>query len=145
VTPGFDSLGQSFRAYTSWFRQQAGLPKDWRYGARAANVDVTNAGLAGPNALDIFLTMDEMLLLFPKLTHSTSGVTKIDDEEDDVTPRPVWYCNRTLRHWMDVQMLRNRNVLIGIKDYAGAPAWALGTSRSRCRPDRQYRNPRDLI
>ena len=122
VTPGFDSLGNRFEAYTSWFRQQAGLcPKDWRYGARCCNIDVTNAGLAGPNALDIFATMAEMLLLFPKLTASTSGITRTDDEEDDVTPRPVWYCNRTLRHWMDIQMLRDRNVLLGIKDYAGMP------------------------
>lgn len=122
VTPGFDSLGNRFEAYTSWFRQQAGLcPKDWRYGARICNIDVTNAGLAGPNALDIFATMAEALLLFPKLTRSTSGVTKTDSPMDDVTPRPIWYCNRTTRHWMDVQAMRDRNVLLRIEDYAGMP------------------------
>jgi hypothetical protein len=69
VTPGFDSLGNRFEAYTSWFRQQAGLcPKDWRYGVRCANIDTTTAGLAGPNALDIFATMAQMIMLFPKLT-----------------------------------------------------------------------------
>jgi hypothetical protein len=67
VTPGFDSLGNRFEAYTSWFRQQVGLcPQDWRYGARGANIDVTAAGLAGPNALDIFVNMAEVMLLFPK-------------------------------------------------------------------------------
>ncbi|SDD94905.1 hypothetical protein SAMN05216337_1017129 [Bradyrhizobium brasilense] len=122
VTPGFDALGNRFEAYTSWFRQQAGLcPKDWRYAARCANIDVTNAGLAGPNALDMFATMAEMLLLFPKLTRSTSGITKTDATEDDVTPRPVWYTNRTGRHWMDVQAMRDRNVLLRIEDYAGMP------------------------
>lgn len=122
VTPGFDSLGNRFEAYTSWFRQQAGLcPKDWRYAARCANIDVTNAGLAGPNALDLFATMADMLLLFPKLTRSTSGITKTDATEDDVTPRPVWYTNRTGRHWMDVQAMRDRNVLLRIEDYAGMP------------------------
>ena len=49
-----------------------------------------------------------------------TGVTKLDDDED-AAPRVVWYCDRTLRHWMDVQMLRNRNVLIALDDYAGKP------------------------
>ncbi len=122
VTPGFDNLGNRFEAYTSWFRQQAGLcPKDWRWGVRVANIDTTNAGLAGPNALDIFATMSETLLLLPKLTRSTSGITKTDAPMDDPTPRPVFYCNRTLRHWMDVQATRDRNVLLRIEDYAGMP------------------------
>lgn len=122
VTPGFDSVGNRFEAYTSWFRQQIGLcPKDWRYAARLANIDTTNAGLAGPNAIDLFATMSEMLLFFPKLTRSTSGITKTDAPHDDVTPRPVWYCNRTVRHWMDIQSIRNRNVLLSMNDYAGKP------------------------
>lgn len=122
VTPGFDSLGNRFEAYTSWFRQQVGLcPQDWRYGARGANIDVTAAGLAGPNAPDVFVNMDTMLSNFPKLTRSTSGITKTDAPMDNVQPRPVFYCNRTLRHWMAVQAMRNRNVLLDIKDYAGMP------------------------
>lgn len=122
VTPGFDSLGNRFEAYTSWFRQQLGIcPKDWRYAARCANIDTTTAGLAGPNALDIFATMAQMLLLFPKLSRPTSGITKTDAPQDTAQPRPVWYSNRTLRHWMDVQAMRNRNVLLRIEDYAGMP------------------------
>ena len=122
TTPGFDSLGNRFEAYTSWFRQQAGIcPKDWRYGARVANIDTTNAGLAGPNAIDIFATMAELLLLFPKLTKSTSGITKTDAPMDDFGVRTVFYCNRTMRHWMDVQAMRDRNVLLRIEDYAGMP------------------------
>ena len=122
VTPGFDSVGNRFEAYTSWFRQQAGLcPKDWRYGVRIANIDTTTAGLAGPNALDIFATMAQALLLFPKLTRPTSGITKTDAPMDDQGVRPVFYCNRTTRHWMDVQAMRDRNVLLRIEDYAGMP------------------------
>lgn len=123
TTPGFDSVGNRFEAYTSWFRQQAGLcPMDWRYAVRCANIDVTNAGLAGPNALDIFATMSEMLLNFPKLTKPTSGIVKTDAPSDSaVGIRPVFYCNRTLRHWMDVQAIRDRNVLLTKDDYAGQP------------------------
>jgi hypothetical protein len=121
VTPGFDSLGNRFEAYTSWFRQQTGLcPKDWRYGVRLANIDTTNAGLAGPNAPDLFALMAQMLLLFPKLSAKTSGIVKTDATMEP-TVRPVFYCNRTTRHWMDVQAMRDRNVLLRIEDYAGMP------------------------
>ena len=122
ITPGFDSLGNRFEAYTSWFRQQAGLcPKDWRYGSRLCNIDTTTAGLGGANAYDIFAGMAQMLLMFPKLSKSTSGVTKSDAPRDEPAVRTVWYCNRTLRHWMDVQAMRDRNVLLRIDDYAGRP------------------------
>lgn len=122
VTPGFDNLGNRFEAYTSWFRQQIGLcPKDWRYASRCANIDVTAAGLSGPNPLDIFATMAQMLLKFPKMTRSTSGVTKTDAPMDSGSVRSIWYCNRTLRHWMDVQAMRDRNVLLRLEDYAGMP------------------------
>lgn len=123
VTPAFDSLGNRYEAYTSWFRQLIGLcPHDWRYAARIANIDVTSAGLAGPNALDLFATIRQMMLLLPTLTVASSGVTE-SDAPTDMAPgiRPVFYCNRTVRHWLDVQRIRDRNVLIGIDDYAGKP------------------------
>jgi hypothetical protein len=65
--------------------------------------------------------MAQMLLLFPKLSKSTSGITKNDAPTSDHSVRPVFYCNRTLRHWMDVQAMRDRNVLLRIDDYAGRP------------------------
>ena len=123
TVPGFDSLGNRFEAYTSWFRQMVGLcPQDWRYGARICNVDVTTAGLAGPSALDIFATIRELLLLPPHLSKGTSGVTHTD-AKDEPAPgiRPIIYTNRTGRHWMDVQAMRDRNVLLRIEDYAGMP------------------------
>jgi hypothetical protein len=123
TVPGFDSLGNRFEAYTSWFRQMGGLcPEDWRYAARICNIDVTNAGLAGPNALDIFATMAQAELLPPTLTAASSGITEVD-APDEMAPgiRPVWYTNRTGRHWMDVQAMRDRQVLLRINDYAGIP------------------------
>lgn len=121
TVPGYDSLGNRFEAYTSWFRQQMGLcPQDWRYGVRVANIDVTNNGLAGPNALDLFATMAEMMLYPPQLGKGTSGITKTDAQTDPAPSiRPVIYVNRTVRHWMDVQAMRDRNVLLQLNDYAG--------------------------
>ena len=120
TVPAYDSLGNRYEAYTGWFRQQMGLvPKDWRYVARVANIDTTTAGLAGPNALDIFATMAQMQFLFPKLTANTSGISKTDAPNGDAGIRPVFYCNRTLMHWMQVQAMRDRNVLLRLEDYAG--------------------------
>ena len=121
TVPGFDSLGNRFEAYTSWFRQQGCIvPMDWRYGARIANIDVTAAGLAGPNALDLFATLAEVEQFFPHLTAKSSGITKTDAPRDPAPGiRPVVYLNRTGRHWMDVQAMRDRNVLLRAEDYDG--------------------------
>lgn len=118
--PAFDNVGNPYRAFTSVFKQQLGLvPRDWRYGARGCNIDVTNAGLAGPNALDIFATMTQITLNFPKTTKRVSGVDKTDAPTENFSTRRVWYCNRTLLHWMYIQAMRNRNVLLRLEDYAG--------------------------
>jgi hypothetical protein len=121
TVPGFDNVGNRFEAYTTWFRQRIGIcPADWRYHVRIANVDTTNAGLAGPNALDIFATFRQMMLLPPHLSRMTSGITKTDAPGDPAPGiRSVIYTNRTGMHWMAVQAMRNRNTLLPLDDYAG--------------------------
>lgn len=121
VRAAYDAFGNPFEAYTSYFEQQAGIcPQDWRYGARLCNLDTTTAGLAGANAPDLFVLLDQILLLFPTLTAETSGVTESDAPDEPATGvRPTFYMNRTLRHWMNVQAMRNRNVLLTINDYDG--------------------------
>ena len=101
TVPGFDSLGNRFEAYTCWFRHQLGVvPQDWRQVVRVANTDTTTAGLAGPNALDIFATLAEMVFLPPTLGKA-SGITKTDAPTDAVPSiRPVWIANRTIRHYV---------------------------------------------
>ncbi|TXH11930.1 MAG: hypothetical protein E6R03_13920 [Hyphomicrobiaceae bacterium] len=123
VVPGFDSFGNRFEAYTSYFCQEAGLcPKDWRYAVRIANLDTTTAGLAGSNAPDLFKLMSKSLMLFPKLGKTTNGITKTDAPDDAaVGIRPVFYANRTVRYYMDVQAIRDKNVLLSPTDYAGRP------------------------
>ena len=122
TVPAYDSLGNRFEAYTVWFRQRLGLcPQDWRYAFRIANIDTTSIGLAGPNAADLFALMAQGVLLPPALG-KLSGVMKTDAPRDPGTSvRFIWYCNRTTRHWMDIQSMRNRNVLQSITDYAGNP------------------------
>lgn len=122
VRAAYDSLGNQYEAYTGWFRQQIGLvPKDWRFGARIANVDVTTAGLAGPNALDIFAALAEVQFFFPSLTADTSGITDTDDPEGDPGIQTKIFTNRTFMHWAQIQAMRNRNVLLSPNEYAGVP------------------------
>jgi hypothetical protein len=120
VVPAYDNLGNPYIAFSSYFQQQVGLvPQDYRYGGRICNVDVTSAGLAGTNALDIFSTMSQLTLNFPKTSKTVSGVTKTDAPNDDFGTRRVWYCNRTFLHYMYLQAMRDRNVLLRLEDYAG--------------------------
>lgn len=122
TTPAFDANRNWFSAYTTEFIVRAGLcPEDWRYGVRIANLDTTSAGLAGSNAPDLFALMAQMVMLPPTLG-KVSNIFKTD-APDDVSPgiRPVIFANRTLRHWMDVQGMRDRNVLLSVNDYAGRP------------------------
>lgn len=119
----YDSVGNPFLAYTTHFEHVMGIcPKDWQYGSRYCNLDTTSAGLFGPNAADLFVTMDRMVLAMRTGPKNVSGITKVD-AVDDPAPgnRQVFYGNRTLRHAMDTQALRNRNVLIRLEDYAGMP------------------------
>lgn len=119
----YDSLGNPYRAYITWFKQEAGLcVEDWRWGSRLANLDVTNAGLGGPNATDIFAVLSKMVLRLPKMARGQSGITETDARaEAGLVVRPAIYANRTVRGYMDIQAIRDRNVLLGPRDYAGEP------------------------
>jgi hypothetical protein len=119
----YDSLGNPYRAAITWFKQEAGLcVEDWRWGSRFCNLDVTNAGLGGPNAADMFATMSKMVLRLPKMARGVSGVTETDAKsEAGLVVRPAFYAPRTVRGYMDIQAIRDRNVLLGPRDYAGEP------------------------
>lgn len=119
----YDSLGNPYRAAVTWFRQEAGFcVEDWRWGSRLANLDVTSAGLGSATPYDIFAAMSKMVLRMPKMARSVSNVTETDAKsEAGLVVRPAFYANRTLRGFMDIQAIRDKNVLLGRKDYAGQP------------------------
>lgn len=122
----YDSLGNPYPATHTWFRQKAGLcVKDWRWFSRICNLDVTSAGLAGPTPYDIFANMSSQLLRMPKMGRQQSAVTQTDAKSEmGLVVRPAFYCNRTVRKFMDIQIIRDKNVLIGMHDFAGMPAEA---------------------
>ncbi len=123
IRPGFDANGNEFEAFTSYFRWEAGLcVKDWRYTVRIANIDTTTAGLQGANPPDLFALLSKAVVRLPTMGRRESGITKTD-APDEVAPgiRSAIYCNRTVREFLDLQAIRDRNVLLKPTEYAGQP------------------------
>lgn len=123
VVPGFDSAGNPFKAWTSYFRWRGGLcPQDWRNAVRIANLDTTAAGLAGPSAPDLFALLIQSMRMLPAAGRRASGITRTDAPRDaSMGVRVVIYTNRTTGHYLDLQAVRDRNVLLSSTDYAGQP------------------------
>jgi hypothetical protein len=66
--------------------------------------------------------MSQMVLRMPKLARRNSGITETDAKSEmGLVVRPAFYANRTVRGFMDIQAIRDKNVLISHKDYAGEP------------------------
>lgn len=121
----YDSANNPYLAAQTWFSQDAGLcVEDWRWVSRICNLDVTSAGLGGVNPFDIFANgMSKQVLRMPKMARGVSAITETDAKsEAGLVVRPAFYTNRTVRGYMDIQVIRDRNVLIGMHDFAGMPA-----------------------
>ncbi len=123
VVPAYDSNGNRFEAYTSMFKFKLGLcVKDWRYNVRICNIDTTTAGLQGVTPPDLFVLMSRAVVKLPTASRRLSGITESDAPGDPVPGiSTAWYVNRTGREYMDIQAIRDRNVLLSSKDYAGDP------------------------
>lgn len=123
VVPGFDSSNQRFEAYTSLFEWQMGLVvEDWRYVVRLANIDTTTAGLLGVAPPDLFAIMSRAVVRLPTAGRNVSGITKTDaPNRQSPAVRLKMYCDRTVRAALDVQAIRDKNVLLSPRDYDGNP------------------------
>ena len=123
IRPGFDSANREFEAYTSLFMWKAGMHiKNWQYFVRIANLDTTTAGLAGATPPDIFALMSKAVIRLPTAGRRVSGITKVDAPNQPAPAmRPAWYVNRTVRQYMDIQAIRDKNVLMTPREYDGMP------------------------
>lgn len=125
VVPGYDANNNPFPAYTSYFEWNAGLvTMDWRYIVRVCNIDTTTAtlGLQGTTPPDLFYFMSKAVVRLPTMTKRVSGITETD-APDEPSPgiNPAFYCNRTVREFLDIQAIRDKNVLLKPTEYAGEP------------------------
>lgn len=125
TVPGYDANSNRFEAYTSFFRWQAGICiEDWRYVVRIANIDTTSSagGLASSTPPDLFAMMSKAVVRLPTMSRRVSGIVKTD-APDETSPgiSPAFYCNRTTRQYLDIQAIRDKNVLLSPTEYAGGP------------------------
>jgi Major capsid protein GP7 len=123
VVPAYDAQQRRFEAYTSYFSRNGGIAiEDWRHVIRMANSDTTTAGLAGATPPDIFAIMSKSVVRLPTAGRMVSGITKTDAPDRASPPvRLMFFCSRTSREYMDIQAIRDKNVLLRPEDYAGRP------------------------
>lgn len=123
TTPLYDTNGNRFEGYTSYFCWKVGLAiNNWKYNVRMANIDTTTAGLLGTTPPDLFVGMAKAVARPPTLTRRAFGITEVDSPGDPMPGvLPVFYVNRTGREFMDIQAIRDKNVLLTPKEYAGEP------------------------
>jgi hypothetical protein len=123
VVPGFDASNNRFEAFTSLIEWELGIAVvDWRYNVRVANLDTTTAGLAGATPPDIFAILSKVVKRLPTAGRAVSGITKTDAPKGYEPPvRLKFYMNRTVSEYMDIQAIRDKNVLLSSREYAGQP------------------------
>lgn len=82
------------RAYQDHWQWKCGLVlKDWRYVVRGCNIDISNL-IAESSAADLLKLMTKMLHRLPTMANI----------------KPVFYANRTIKEWLDIQAANKTNV-----------------------------------
>lgn len=103
----FDKDGNRYRAYGDLFKWNCGLVvKDWRYVARLANIDVTDASsgtgtMANQRLIELLIDLKNRL---PRLTGNV---------------QPRIYANRTIKSALEKMALNKSNAALSIREAAG--------------------------
>lgn len=99
-----DAAGGLYQGYRSHYKWDVGLSmRDWRYNVRICNVDVSD--LSGGSPANITKLMVRALHLLPSEGLGNS----------------VFYVNRTVSTWLDIQMMTTTNVNLTLAEAAGKP------------------------
>ncbi len=99
-----DAAGGKYQGYRTHYKWDAGLTvRDWRYVVRIANIDVSD--LAGGSPADLIKLMIMATHRVPNLTAGT----------------PVFYTNRDVRQWLDIQALTKAAYQITLDTVGGKP------------------------
>lgn len=98
----FDANGGMYQGYRSHYKWDNGLAlRDWRYVVRIANIDISDLDATTP--IDIVKLMIKALHRIPN-----RGMGK-----------PVFYMNRTLAEYLDIQSLSKASLAISVKETEG--------------------------
>jgi hypothetical protein len=119
--PVSDASGNTYQAYRDHFKWEIGLVmRDWRYGVRIANIDVTQ--LTGVNAANLINLIVRGIYKLPTQPVSAGTIQTSDTPEVRANMgRTVIYCNRVIRTYLDLQAMNKTNVLLRIEEFDGKP------------------------
>src|SRR5437870_5594482 len=117
--PVSDANGNTYQAYRDHFKWELGLVgRDWRYGFRIANIDVTQ--LTGVSAANLINLIVRGLYRFPTQPSGVAAVQSSDSPEVRANMgRTVLYCNRVIRTYLDLQAMNKTNVLLQLREFDG--------------------------
>jgi hypothetical protein len=100
-----DAAGGLYQGYRSHYKWDIGLTmRDWRYNVRICNIDISNL-IADSSAANLTRQMIKATHLLPS----------------DGMGRSVFYVNRTVSTYLDLQMMNSTNVNLTLSQAAGAP------------------------
>lgn len=98
-----DENGNEYQAMRSHYKWDAGVTvRDWKKNVRICNIDTAALELVPDSGADLVKLMIEASERI-----YTAGV------------RPVWYCNRTIRTWLRLQMLNHKNTNVSFETVEG--------------------------
>jgi hypothetical protein len=117
--PVADSAGNTYQAYRDHFKWEIGMVlRDWRYNVRVGNIDV--AQLSGGSAANLINLMVRALYRLPTTASTASAVQTSDAPSiKGAMGRSVFYANRILRTYLDLQAMNKTNVLLQLKEFDG--------------------------
>lgn len=116
-----DANGNKYQVYRTHFKWDIGLTlRDWRYAVRIANIDVTQ--LSGGNAANLINALIRAVHRLPTAPSSASTEQKTDAPQDSgLMGQTVFYCNRVVRTYLDIQATNKTNVLLQMGQWHGMP------------------------
>lgn len=111
---------QVLRSHFVW---KTGLSvRDWRYGVRACNIDVTQlSGGAAPNLINAMIRMVNKLPTAP-VGVSTVQSTDAPNGGQVNMGQTCFYVNRTINTYLSIQATNKTNVLLQMEQWAGRAA-----------------------
>jgi hypothetical protein len=118
--PVTDANGNLYQAYRTHFKWDMGFTvRDWRFGVRIANIDVTL--LSGGSAANLITGLIRAVHRLPvaPVELSTEQSSDAPDKGAMSMGRTAIYCNRTIRTYLDIQAVNKTNVLLQLIQWQG--------------------------
>lgn len=105
----FDANNKRFRAVADLWKWKPGLSlRDWRYAVRICNIDISDLQTSSATQASTAATNIIQQMIVAKHKIPSMGMGKA-----------VFYANRTVRAYLDVQALNKSNTALSIREAAG--------------------------